>query len=205
MVEPPPRKRGRPREFDPAVALAGASAAFIRHGYSGASIDTLAEAMDLSRPSLYAAFGDKRALFLAVMKERYRRVAERYRAAFDRGRTLEDALGNLFEEAVEVCLGEGGPPGCPIASAAATDALDDRAIGEAARRFRVMADEGIAQWIRSKGAAGSVADGIARLTNGTLYDIALRAHVGEPRAKLREIARDAATFLAGAARTKRRG
>lgn len=201
----PTGKRGRPREFDPKAALAGASETFIRYGYSGASLDALARAMQLNKPSLYAAFGDKRSLYLLVLKERYRRVGVRYRAEFEKGRTLEEALRNVFEDAVEVCLGEGGPPGCPIASAAATEALDDPAIGEATRQFRVMSDKGIAGWIRSKiePERASLADGIARLASGVLYDIALRARGGESRAELRDLARDAAQILAGATGKKR--
>ncbi|HMJ12964.1 MAG TPA: TetR/AcrR family transcriptional regulator, partial [Polyangiaceae bacterium] len=187
-------KRGRPREFDLATALAAASETFIRQGYSGASLDALARAMQLNKPSLYAAFGDKRSLYLMVLKERYRRVGTRYRARFEKGRTLELALRNVFEDAVEVCLGEGGPPGCPIASAAATEALEDPEIGAVTRRFRELADKAIADWVRSKiePERAPLADGIARVANGILYDIALRARGGETRAKLREIARDAA-------------
>ena len=201
----PQKKRGRPREFDEAVALAGASETFIRHGYSGASIDALARAMQLNKPSLYAAFGDKRSLYLAVLKARYRRVAVRYRAQFEKGRTLEEALRNVFEDAVEVCLGEGGPPGCPIASASATEAFEDDAIREATRQYRDLTDKGLAAWVRSKAEldSGALADSIARLASGTLYDLALRARVGESRAKLRVIARDAAKILAAAARVPR--
>jgi AcrR family transcriptional regulator len=195
------RKRGRPREFDPALALVGASETFLRHGYSGTSLEALTQAMQLNKPSLYAAFGDKRALFLTVLKERYRRVGVRYRAAFERGETLEEAFANVFSEAVEVCLGEGGPPGCPIASAAATEALEDEAIRAATAQFRVVADKVLAEWVRGKAGPGgsALADGIARMANGVLYDIALRARVGESRSKLRDIARDSAKILAGAA------
>ncbi len=200
------RKRGRPREFDPATALAAASQTFIRYGYSSASLDALARAMGVNKPSLYAAFGDKRTLYLRVLEERYRRVGLRYRARFEQGGTLQEALQNVFEDAVDVCLGEGGPPGCPIASAAATEALEDPAIGEATRQFRVMADKAIAHWIKSKIDAERMplAEAMARLANGVLYDIALRARGGESRACLRELARDAATILAGSSGGKPR-
>lgn len=194
------KKRGRPREFEPAVALAGAAEAFLRHGYAGTSVEALASAMGLNKPSLYAAFGDKHALYMTVLKERYRKVATRYEAAFQRGRTLEESLRNVFEDAVEVSLGEGGPPGCPIAAASTTESLLDEEIGEFTRYFRAQTDKGMARWIRSKlpREGDTSAESIARLTNGILHDIALRARVGEPRAKLREIARDAAKMLARA-------
>lgn len=195
------RKRGRPREFDPAVALASAGKTFLRQGYTGTSLDALASAMKVNKPSLYAAFGDKHALFMSVLKERYRMVVERYQAAFERGCTLEESLRNVFEESVEVCLGEGGPPGCPIVAATMSESLVDEEIGEFAKQFRAQTDKGLARWIRSKrGCEGAMSsDGLARLANGMLHDIALRARVGESRAKLREISRDAARVLALAA------
>ena len=195
------RKRGRPREFDPAVALASAGKTFLRQGYTGTSLDALASAMKLNKPSLYAAFGDKHALFMSVLRERFRMVGERYHAAFEEGGTLEEALRNVFEAAVEVSLGEGGPPGCPIAAATMSESLDDEEIGEFVRTFRVQTDKGLARWIRTKRASeGEMSsDGLARMTNSVLHDIALRARVGESRAKLREIGRDAARMLALAA------
>ncbi len=61
---------GRPREFDVELALDRALAVFWRQGYEGASLPELTRAMGISRPSLYAAFGNKEALF--------RRALDRY-------------------------------------------------------------------------------------------------------------------------------
>jgi AcrR family transcriptional regulator len=195
-----PKKRGRPREFEPRIALRAASKTFLRHGYAGTSVEALAKAMRLNKPSLYAAFGDKHALYLLVLKERFRMVATRYESAFDKGCTLEESLRNVFEDAIDVCLGEGGPPGCPIAAASTTESLTDDAIGEFTRQFRAQKDAGMARWIRRKlpGDSAVSAESLARLTNGILHDIALLARVGESRAKLRDIARDAAGVLARA-------
>jgi AcrR family transcriptional regulator len=63
---------GRPREFDAESALDKALDVFWRRGYEGASLADLTEAMGINRPSLYAAFGDKRELF--------RRAVARYTA-----------------------------------------------------------------------------------------------------------------------------
>lgn len=62
--------KGRPREFDADKALDKALHVFWRHGYEGASLSDLTEAMGISRPSLYAAFGNKEELF--------RRALDRY-------------------------------------------------------------------------------------------------------------------------------
>jgi AcrR family transcriptional regulator len=62
--------KGRPREFDAEKALDKALKVFWRLGYEGASLSDLTEAMGISRPSLYAAFGNKEELF--------RRALDRY-------------------------------------------------------------------------------------------------------------------------------
>jgi AcrR family transcriptional regulator len=61
---------GRPRAFDPDVALNRAMHVFWAKGYEGASLSNLTRAMRINRPSLYAAFGNKEQLFGKVL-DRY--------------------------------------------------------------------------------------------------------------------------------------
>ena len=60
------RRRGRPREFDPEEVLARALDVFLERGYSASSLDDLAGAMGMNRPSLYNAFGNKESLYRHV-------------------------------------------------------------------------------------------------------------------------------------------
>lgn len=61
-------RTGRPRAFDPEAALARARDVFWSRGYAATSVQNLVDALSLQRGSLYAAFGDKRALYLKAVR-----------------------------------------------------------------------------------------------------------------------------------------
>src|ERR1700753_4416858 len=61
------RPRGRPREFDMDEALDQAIRVFCEQGYNATSIGDLIDAMGLASGSIYKAFRDKRAVFLAAL------------------------------------------------------------------------------------------------------------------------------------------
>lgn len=61
------RNRGRPREFDEDAVLEAASQVFWTNGFNTTSLDQLADAMNMNRPSIYRAFGDKEALYRRVL------------------------------------------------------------------------------------------------------------------------------------------
>mgnify|MGYP000858132702 CR=1 FL=1 len=67
---------GRPRSFDAEEVLSKAMMAFWRHGYDATGLTQLESATGLGRQSLYAAFGDKRALFLAAVDHYFKTVIE---------------------------------------------------------------------------------------------------------------------------------
>ncbi|WP_208603608.1 TetR/AcrR family transcriptional regulator [Rhizobium multihospitium] len=74
-------KRGRPREFDPDDAFLQVRICFSRRGYAATSIDDLSDATGLARPSLYRAFGDKRAMFLRALDREYEELTDRLERA----------------------------------------------------------------------------------------------------------------------------
>src|SRR5262245_30196339 len=97
MVHKEPRGRGRPRAYDPDEALRGATAAFWRLGFSGASVDQLSDATDMNRPSMYAAFGDKRALYLKTLDRYIEQSNRTIRRTLDYERPLAEVLRNFYE------------------------------------------------------------------------------------------------------------
>src|SRR3954451_8054213 len=68
MVQKEAKARGRPRSFDADAVLDKARAVFWNLGYAATSLDDLAAATGLNRPSLYGAFGDKHALYMAALQ-----------------------------------------------------------------------------------------------------------------------------------------
>lgn len=113
------RKRGRPLSFDRDAALEQAMLLFWRHGYETTSISGLTHAMGITAPSLYAAFGDKRGLFLEAA-HRYAGDPEAGEAAIDDASSAREAARSLLAGAVVAFTGETTPPGCLLASATAS-------------------------------------------------------------------------------------
>src|ERR1700739_3372188 len=112
MIQKTARPRGRPRTFDETGALEKATQVFWSKGYDGVTIDDLVAGMGVGRPSLYAVFGDKRAIFLRVL----RAYAERKRAAAAKARLtpqgLRDSIAGFLRFAVESATEKGSAPGC---------------------------------------------------------------------------------------------
>src|SRR5882672_4671340 len=72
-----PKRRGRPRAYEPEVALGNALDLFRQGGFAATSLDDLSAATGKNRPSLYGAFGDKRELYI----KSYQRYRDDARAA----------------------------------------------------------------------------------------------------------------------------
>ena len=124
-------ERGRPRAFDEEQALDAALAVFWRNGYQGASLAELTHAMDISKPSLYAAFGNKEQLYLSAL-ERYReqqliKHAERLAAEPD----LKSAMRAFLRSVATMLTSPELPGGCMVVTSAVacdTAALPQRVV-----------------------------------------------------------------------------
>src|SRR6476661_5297535 len=113
MVQKPKPRRGRPPAYDADAAMAGVMDVFWRAGFAATSLDDICAATGMNRPSLYGAFGDKRALYRAAL-ERYRAAARAgMRDALAPDRPLRDAVGVVFKKALSLYLsGESAARGC---------------------------------------------------------------------------------------------
>ncbi|MCA9716995.1 MAG: helix-turn-helix transcriptional regulator [Myxococcales bacterium] len=172
---------------------------FWERGFSATSLSDLSEATGMNRPSLYAAFGDKRTLYLKALQSYSARMG-RELAATLAADELERALTGFYYKMVEKFVsGAGEARGCMVASSASADAMNDadvRAVlnGSVERldaalveRFRRAADEGLLS-PRDVGRLGPLATAV-------LHSLSVRARAGDNRRALRKFARESVSLL----------
>jgi len=201
-----PKRRGRPRAYQPDVALGKALDLFRKDGFAATSLDDLSAATGMNRPSLYGAFGDKRELYIKT----YRRYREDARAAmakiFRDELPIRQRLERIYAVALDIYLsGEAGPRGCFTVMTAASEAVADPDI-------RAMVLEGFAEMdkafaacfrlAREKGELPDSADPtvLAQLASATIHTIAIRARVRTPRGELEAIVKGAIDVMVGTAK-----
>jgi AcrR family transcriptional regulator len=192
------RRRGRPRSFDEDEVLEKARAVFWNLGYAATSLDDLAAATGLNRPSLYAAFGDKHALYMRALVRTRETARAAMRAMMAREGSLREVLRGLFAAAIDAYVsGAEGQRGCFIIGTAVTQAVGDPEARALAAGF--VADEDAVFRERFQRSADELAPGIgaagaAAIATATLHTLAIRARTGEDRAGLEAVA-DAAVDL----------
>jgi len=124
----------RPREFDADAALERAMQAFWAKGYKATSLDDLCAATRLSRSSLYAAFGGKRALLHRSLDRYQEQAAARVTAALDRPGRVRDAIAAFVNDLIGRIIEGPGRRGCFIGNCAAELARGDRVTAARVRR-----------------------------------------------------------------------
>src|ERR1700682_3876164 len=197
-----PKRRGRPRAYQPEIALGKALDLFRKDGFAATSLDDLSPATGMTGPSLYGAFGDKRELYL----KSYARYRADARAAmldiFRDELPICERLGRIYAVALDIYLsGDAGPRGCFTVMTAASEAISDTAI-------RAMVLEGFSEldkafaacfrFAKEKGELPESADPLvlAQLASATIHSIAIRARV--PRKELEAIVKGAIDVMCGA-------
>lgn len=102
---------GRPREFDAEKALDQAMEVFWRHGYEGATIAQLTEAMGINPPSLYACFGNKEGLLKAAL-DRYTKLRSAWMDEVTAAPTAREVAERVLMDIAEKQTDPANPPGC---------------------------------------------------------------------------------------------
>jgi TetR/AcrR family transcriptional regulator, copper-responsive repressor len=192
-----PKRRGRPRAYQPEIALGKALDLFRKDGFAATSLDDLSAATGMNRPSLYGAFGDKRELYI----KSYARYRADARAAmidiFRDELPIRSRLERIFAVALDIYLsGDAGPRGCFTVMTAASEAVSDPEI-------RGMVLEGLSELdkaftacfrlAKENGELPQTADPVvlAQLASATIHSIAVRARARVHRKELEAIVKGA--------------
>ncbi len=184
LTDPSPRKIGRPLSFDREVVLHEAMLLFWRHGYEATSLADLTAAMGVTAPSIYAAFGDKKRLFLKAV-ERYVSGPVTAQSIIDGAPTARDAARGLLQASAIGFTGANTPPGCLLASSAISCSVAAADVQAALADIRKVIEAHLHMRIKRALAAGEMpADTDAE---------ALAAHVMAVIQGLSTLARDGAT------------
>jgi AcrR family transcriptional regulator len=187
-----PRRRGRPRAYDPDRAFAAVTDAFWAKGFQGASLDDLAAATGMNRPSLYAAFGDKKAMYLEVLRRIRAQVNAGLDAILGAGLKPREALLSFYLQALPVYLsGEAGPRGCLTICTASVEAAEDADIRAALARMLDDIDGKLARLFPAKNKTR------AQMAAAVLHSLAVRARAGQSARSLRALAEAAVETLMG--------
>jgi AcrR family transcriptional regulator len=185
-------KMGRPRGFDENAALEAAMRVFWEKSYEGATLSDLTSAMGINRSSLYAAFGDKAALFQRAM-ERYREGPMRYMPDALEKPVLRDAVADLLHSTVVFLSQPGHPRGCLSVQAALACGVDAEPIQQAVVEWRRAGEEALRKRFVKARRTGelprdiSPAD-LARFIATVMAGLAVQAVNGATRDEMKRIA-----------------
>lgn len=170
----PARKTGRPLSFDREHVLDRAMLAFWQTGYETTSIADLTATMGVTAPSLYAAFGNKQQLFLEAMR-RYVGDLTSLEQAMAEAPTAREAVAEMLRRVAVLYTGDTTPPGCLLASAAATGSPEAAEVRAAVAAERHQVRDIIIRRIEADVAMGNLVPDTAATV---LADLALAVMQG---------------------------
>lgn len=192
-----PKRRGRPRAYQPEIALGQALDLFRRDGFAATSLDDLSAATGMNRPSLYSAFGDKRELYIKSY-QRYRADARAAMTDIFRDQLpIRQRLERIYAAALDIYLsGESGPRGCFTVMTAASEAVADPDIRKLVLEGFFELDRAFASCFRLAKENGELPESadpvvLSQLASATIHTIAIRARARVPRKELEAIVKGA--------------
>lgn len=183
---------GRPREFDAEVALDQAMEVFWRHGYEGATIAQLTEAMGINPPSLYACFGNKEGLLKAALN-RYSKLRGVWMDEVVAAPTAREVAERMLMGIAEKQTDPANPPGCLLVQGGiACGTGSENVPFELAARRAENEDQLRERFVRAKaeGDLKPTSDpaALARYVSAVSVGMGVMASSGSDREALRQVA-----------------
>ena len=185
--------RGRPRKFNEEQVLTAAMTLFLEKGLSATSLDDLAAAMRMNRPSIYNAFGSKEQIYRKSLAHFCGQLDQGVVATLDSISDVRDGFKAFFRAALEVYCATKPSLGCLMVCTAPAESFEHPEVGkdlsELMRRLDEVFEARIEQAQNEKQVSSDVQAGFAsKMLQGTLQTIALRARCGAAKKQLGELA-----------------
>jgi TetR/AcrR family transcriptional repressor of nem operon len=139
----------RPRSFEPDKVLEIARDVFWRKGFQATSLDEITAESGIAKPSLYAAFGDKNALFLKVLDRYHERLLGWAERGLAQPGSAREAIRQWLTGFIPSCSGEKGRRGCLSINAATDGGLDQLDLRRSIGRYNKRLEELLRARLRS--------------------------------------------------------
>lgn len=184
------KKRGRPLKYDHDEALDKAIQVFWSKGLTATSLDDLADAMNMNRPSIYNAFGNKISIYRKAFARFVSQLGEQLDGDLFGEPDLNKAMKQFYSAALDTYFQGTTPLGCFVTCTAIVEAATcpeikkdlDLTINkiDTVIEKRLLAAQQEGSWAKDGDAKNT-----AKLLHATLQSLAVRARGGESRASLK--------------------
>ncbi|MER8046686.1 TetR/AcrR family transcriptional regulator [Streptomyces sp. NPDC094032] len=183
---------GRPKQFDPDVAVERAMGVFWRKGYAGTTPQDLVDEIGIGKGSLYNAFGSKHALFERALARYRDSQAAWLEALLDHPGSAKDRLRGALEALVELDLGDEDRRGCMAVNTAAESAPSDAGTTETVRGMFARTEGAFRATVEAGQRAGEIDAGrdaaaVASWLLATVIGMRVLAKTAEDDTQLRRV------------------
>ncbi|WP_225848102.1 TetR/AcrR family transcriptional regulator [Streptomyces sp. HPF1205] len=186
-------RTGRPRSFDRDQALDRAVDVFWERGYEATSVSALTTALGIGPASLYAAFGDKRTLFLEALDRYLHTYGAFTMSVLEREPRAGAAVERLLYEAAAAYTRPDHPPGCLLITAATNCTEQSADVAARLRDLRAAGKRALHDRISAAVRSGELPPGtdahaLATFYSAVLQGMSAQARDGASRADLEHVA-----------------
>lgn len=187
------KSRGRPRKFDTQAVLNKAMMVFWQRGLAATSLDDLADAMGMNRPSIYNAFGNKENIYRQAITQFCNLLDQGVKESLEADPDLHQGLLGFYAQALNVYYSDDPAMGCFVMCTAPTEALAHPDVRNDLHEIISSVDKRIEERLKQAiktGQLNVICDPhlMAKLVQGTLHSLAIRARAGESKTQLLEMA-----------------
>ncbi len=184
--------RGRPRLFDRDTMIQKALMLFWEHGYEGTSVAQLVEAMGITPPSLYAAFGSKEGLYREAVDLYLSGPGQFVARALVEEPTAKGAVERILREAAHAFTAKDHPPGCVVSTGVLSCAPEHRDVAHSIAGLRESSIEAVANRLMQAKQEGELPESVdawalARFYGSVVQGMSIQAKDGATTAELLSI------------------